>query len=88
MQLNQACTKFVNGYFSTNDRAEKTRAAYLSDLAQFNVFAGEDLPLKSVSGALIERWSAHLRQLRYSPASISRKSSVARIISAASCCYS
>lgn len=79
MQLNQACSKFVSGYFSTNDRAEKTRAAYLSDLTQFSVFAGGDLPLRSVSGALIERWSAHLRQHSYSPASIRRKMVVLRV---------
>lgn len=79
MQLNLACTKFVSGYFSTNDRAEKTKAAYLSDLTQFNVFAGGDLPLRSVSGALIERWSAHLRQRSYSPASIRRKMVVLRV---------
>jgi site-specific recombinase XerD len=79
MQLTQACTKFVNGYFSTNERAGKTKAAYLSDLAQFDVFAGGDLPLKSVSGALIERWSAHLRQQGYSPASVRRKMVVLRV---------
>nr|MDQ5826704.1 tyrosine-type recombinase/integrase [Chloroflexota bacterium] len=79
MQLNQSCTKFVNGYFSTNERAGKTKAAYLSDLAQFGVFAGGDLPLKSVSGALIERWGAHLRQQGYSPASVRRKMVVLRV---------
>jgi hypothetical protein len=39
MQLNQSCAKFVSGYFSTNDRAEKTKAAYRSDLTQFSEFA-------------------------------------------------
>lgn len=79
MQLNQACAKFVSGYFSTNERAAKTKAAYLSDLTQFNVFAGEDLLLKSLSGALIERWCAHLRQKGYSPTSIRRKMVVLRV---------
>lgn len=79
MQLNQACTKFVRGYFSTNERAKKTKAAYRSDLTQFNVFAGEDLLLKSLSGALIERWCAHLRQEEYSPASIRRKMVVLKV---------
>ena len=73
MQLNQACVKFVSGYFSTNDRAEKTKAAYYSDLRQFKEFAGEGFLLKSVSGALIERWCIHLRQKGYSPTSIRRK---------------
>src|ERR1700749_1919413 len=79
MHLNQACVKFVRGYFSTNYRAGKTKAAYRSDLTQFNEFAGEDLLLKSVSGALIERWCAHLRREGYSPTSIRRKVVVLRV---------
>lgn len=79
MQLNQACVKFVSGYFSTNERTKKTKAAYRADLAQFVVFAGEDLLLKSLSGALVERWCAHLRQRGYSPTSIRRKMVVLRV---------
>jgi site-specific recombinase XerD len=79
MHLNQACAKFVSGYFSTNERSKKTRAAYLSDLMQFNGFAGEDLLLKSLSGALIERWCSHLRQKGYSPTSIRRKMVVLKV---------
>ena len=79
MHLNQACTKFVSGYFSTNERTKKTRAAYRTDLTQFYVFAGADLLLKSVSGVLIERWGAYLRQQGYSPTSIRRKMVVLRV---------
>jgi integrase/recombinase XerD len=79
MQLSQACTKFVSGYFSTNERTKKTKAAYCSDLTQFKDFAGEDLLLKSVSGAVIERWCAHLRQHEYSPTSIRRKMVVLKV---------
>ena len=79
MQLSQACNKFVSGYFSTNERTKKTKAAYSSDLTQFKVFAGEDLLLKSVSGAVIERWCAHLRQHEYSPTSIRRKMVVLKV---------
>ena len=79
MQLNQACVKFVSGYFSTNDRAEKTKAAYYSDLTQFNEFAGEGFLLKSMSGPLIERWCAHLRREGYSPTSIRRKMVVLKV---------
>jgi integrase/recombinase XerD len=79
MQLSQACTKFVSGYFSTNERTKKTKAAYCSDLTQFKVFAGEDLLLKSLSGAVIERWCAHLRQHEYSPTSIRRKMVVLKV---------
>ncbi|MDQ3816672.1 MAG: tyrosine-type recombinase/integrase [Acidobacteriota bacterium] len=79
MQLNQACVKFVSGYFSTNDRAEKTKSAYRSDLAQFNEFVGEGFFLKSVGGPLIERWCAHLRREGYSPTSIRRKMVVLKV---------
>src|SRR5437588_543248 len=79
MELTQACAKFLRGYFSTNERMEKTKAAYCSDLAQFRAFAGEDLLLKSLGGALIERWAAHLRQRGYSPTSIRRKMVVLRV---------
>lgn len=79
MQLNQACVKFVKGYFSTNERAEKTKSAYRSDLAQFNEFVGEDFFLKSVGGPLIERWCAHLRREGYSPTSIRRKMVVLKV---------
>jgi site-specific recombinase XerD len=79
MQLTLACAKFVGGYFSTNERAKKTKAAYRSDLTQFNGFAGEGLPLKSLSGALVERWCAHLRRQGYSPTSIRRKMVVLKV---------
>lgn len=79
MQLSQACGKFVSGYFSTNERTKKTRAAYVSDLAQFQAFAGAEVLLKSLSGSLIERWCAHLRQQEYSPTSIRRKMVVLRV---------
>lgn len=82
MQLNQACSKFVGGYFSTNERTKKTRDAYLSDLTQFCVFAGEGLPLKAVSGSVVERWCAHLRRQEYSPASIRRKMVVLKVFCA------
>jgi integrase/recombinase XerD len=79
MHLNHACAKFVSGYFSTNERSKKTKAAYRSDLTQFNVFAGEGCLLKSLSGALIERWCAHLRQQKYSPTSVRRKMVVLKV---------
>jgi integrase/recombinase XerD len=79
MQLDQACTEFLSGYFSTNERVKKTKVAYNSDLAQFRAFAGEDLDLLSMSGALIELWAAHLRTKEYSPASIRRKMVALRV---------
>lgn len=79
MQLNQACTEFLSGYFSTHDRVKKTKVAYNSDLAQFRAYVGEELGLLSVGSALIELWAAHLRQKGYSPASIRRKMVALRV---------
>jgi integrase/recombinase XerD len=79
MQLNQASTEFLSGYFSTHERMKKTRVAYCSDLAQFRAFVGEDIGLMLLSGTVIERWAAHLRQKGYSPASIRRKMVTLRV---------
>jgi integrase/recombinase XerD len=73
MQLNQASSEFLNGYFSTHERMNKTRTAYSSDMAQFCAFAGEEMNLLALNGTIIERWASHLRQEGYSPASIRRK---------------
>src|SRR6266404_4237917 len=73
MRLDQACAEFLTGYFSTHDRRQKTETAYRLDLSQFRKFAGVDSDLLSLSGTLIEQWAAHLRQEKYSPASIRRK---------------
>jgi integrase/recombinase XerD len=79
MQLNQANTEFLRGYFSTHERAKKTLIAYSSDLAQFHLFAGEDIDLLSLSSVYIEDWAAYLRQEGYSPASIRRKMVALRV---------
>jgi site-specific recombinase XerD len=79
MQLNQASTEFLSGYFSTHERGKKTEAAYRSDLAQFRAFASEGLILSALDGAIVERWAAHLRQEEYSPASIRRKMVVLKV---------
>lgn len=79
MQLRQACADFLKGYFSTHERRAKTRAAYTSDLKQFQKFAGKAARLDSLDGVLIERWAAHLREKAYSPASIRRKIVVLKV---------
>jgi integrase/recombinase XerD len=81
MNLQQASGEFLSGYFSTNDRRDKTRAAYTRDIAQFQEFAGADLPLASLSGEMIERWAASLRQEGYAPASMRRKMAVLKVFS-------
>ena len=79
MNLQQAGVEFLSGYFSTNDRRNKTKAAYSCDLAQFQEFAGADVALLSLGAEAIERWAAHLRQEGYAPASIRRKMVVLKV---------
>lgn len=79
MKLQQAGVEFLSGYFSTNDRRNKTKAAYSCDLAQFQEFAGADIALHSFGGEVIERWAAHLRQEGYAPSSIRRKMVVLKV---------
>jgi len=79
MKLQQAGVEFLSGYFSTNDRRNKTKAAYSCDLAQFQDFAGADLALLSLGGEVVERWAAHLRQAEYAPSSIRRKMVVLKV---------
>jgi integrase/recombinase XerD len=73
MQLRQASSEFLAGYFSTHERSTKTKTAYCSDLEQLLAFVGEHNALSSLSACSIESWAAHLRQEGYSPASIRRK---------------
>lgn len=79
MKLQQAGAEFLSGYFSTNHRRNKTKAAYSCDLTQFQNFAGADLALLSLCGEVIERWAAHLRQEEYAPSSIRRKMVVLKV---------
>jgi integrase/recombinase XerD len=73
MQLQEASVDFLNGYFSTHHRSERTKVAYKFDLALFLSFAGSGLDLVALNGETIERWAAHLRAEGYAPASIKRK---------------
>jgi integrase/recombinase XerD len=79
MQINQACIEFLKGYFSTHERREKTKLAYCSDIKQFRKFVGSDLDILSLKGSHIEHWADHLKQKRYSPASIRRKIVVLKV---------
>jgi integrase/recombinase XerD len=79
MDLKQAGQDFLSGYFSTHDRSIKTKTAYTTDLKQFQHFSGENLDLQLLSGTLIERWAAHLRQQAYLPASLRRKIAAVKV---------
>ena len=79
MLLIHAVSKFLNGYFSTNDHSKKTKIAYSSDLDQFGRFAGSGAVLQSITAVLIENWVAGLRSQGYSPASMRRKVVVLKV---------
>jgi integrase/recombinase XerD len=79
MQLTHAIAEFLNGYFSTHERSQKTRTAYSSDLGQFSTFTGEGFKLKALAGNIIEDWAGYLRKEGYSPASMRRKTVVLKV---------
>lgn len=79
MDIDKANKEFINGYFSLNYRGEKTKRAYISDMAQFQEFAGENFDILSLKNTDIERWVAHLKSKGYSPASIRRKIVVLKV---------
>lgn len=79
MRLDQAISDFLAGYFSTHERSKKTQASYSCDLAQLCAFLGGEFDLLSLSGAVVERWAAHLRGERYAPASSRRKVVVLKV---------
>ena len=80
MQLKDACIDFLSGYFSTHDRSAKTKAAYETDLLQFQAFAGGEREFGNLDSTTIEHFAADLRQNRYSPASIRRKIVVLKVL--------
>jgi integrase/recombinase XerD len=79
VNLCKARINFIKGYFSTNDRRPKTRAAYSADLVQFENFAGGDIGLGALCSTHIENWAANLKTEDYSPASIRRKLVVLKV---------
>ncbi len=82
MLIDKATRRFLDGYFATNERKDKTKSAYLSDLAQFRVFAGIGFDVSTLSNTDIERWARELKTRGYSPASIRRKIVVLKVFCA------
>lgn len=79
MHVARASKEFFVGYFSTNDRRDKTRTAYVCDMAQFIAFTGDKVDLLSLKNTHIEQWAAHLKNEGYAPASIRRKIVVLKV---------
>jgi integrase/recombinase XerD len=78
MLIAQATVDFLEGYFATNERSSKTKAAYRADLEQYATFAGET-EIFQVNAEAIERWASRLREQDYSPASMRRKMVVLKV---------
>lgn len=73
MQLKKAIDQFLEGYFSTCQRSEKTIQAYTIDLRQFREFLGGRPRLEKIGPDELERWAAELKEAGYASASIRRK---------------
>jgi site-specific recombinase XerD len=79
MQLGEAVTAFLAGYFSTCKRSAKTQAAYQLDLLQLKNHVGESVLLAEIGPDLLEEWAASLQTNKYASVSIRRKFATARV---------
>ena len=79
MQLKEAVEQFINGYFSTCKRSEKTQAAYKIDLAQLQGHIGGTELLAAIEPERLECWAADMRSDGCASVSIRRKFATARI---------
>ncbi|MBK9156392.1 MAG: tyrosine-type recombinase/integrase [Chloracidobacterium sp.] len=79
MKLGKAKSEFISGYFAVNERREKTKSAYVSDLSQFASLIGSEVDVTRLKNWHIERWATDLKAKGYSPASIRRKLVVLKI---------
>jgi len=80
MQLGQAVESFMEGYFSTCRRSEKTRTAYRTDLAQLQGKFGANQSISMIDADFLESWAADMRARGYAPISIRRKFAAVRVM--------
>lgn len=73
MLVKTAVDRFLEGYFSTCQRSEKTIQAYTIDLRQFCAHVGSRARLARVRPDALEAWAAELKAAGYASASIRRK---------------
>lgn len=73
MRLQKAVDLFLDGYFATCQRSEKTIRAYQLDLDQFCTFQGVRQTLDSVTPEHLEEWAEELKEAKYASTSIRRK---------------
>jgi len=80
MQLTQAVEGFMDGFFSTRRRSEKTRTAYKTDLAQLQRTFGDEQSISMIDADSLEKWAGDLRSRGYAPVSIRRKFATVRVL--------
>ena len=80
MQLGQAVEGFMEGFFSTRRRSEKTRTAYKTDLAQLQGRFGAEGSISVIDADSLEKWAGDLRLRGYAPVSIRRKFATVRVL--------
>lgn len=73
MELRRAIDLFLEGYFSTCQRSDKTIQAYRIDLEQFEAFIGSRKRLASIESEHLEAWASEMKEAGYAAASIRRK---------------
>ena len=79
MRLDRAVDLFLEGYFSTCERSEKTVRAYATDLRQFLAGRPQTVRLDAVSPEDIEAWALTLKKKGLAPTTLRRKFAVLRI---------
>jgi site-specific recombinase XerD len=73
MEISRAIDRYLEGYFATHERSEKTARAYATDLQQFNRFHGARRGLTTVGPDVVEAWARELKAKGYEPTSVRRK---------------
>ncbi len=79
MILKKAAKLFLDGYFSTCQRSERTIQAYRIDLCQFEKAMSSRSRLASITPERLEAWALLLREEGYASATIRRKFAVLRV---------
>jgi site-specific recombinase XerD len=79
MQMDEAVSAFLAGYFSTCKRSIKTQEAYRIDLGQLKMHLGAEAPLSGVGPDALECWATALQGTGYAAVSIRRKFATARV---------
>ncbi len=73
VRFQKAVDQFLEGYFSTCQRSDKTIQAYKLDLDQFSTFQGARQDLQGITPEHLEEWAEELKEAKYASTSIRRK---------------